>query len=100
MKKKEWLEQADVAMGKASNQIFNMHNWLNVLERLTERQEKEIVLIGREGREYRLETIVDTLQKSLSTLSVGYTSLAELAKGLINSVPDNTEIRSKMSLFE
>lgn len=99
MTKEQWLEEAQKALENQANSAFNIHNWLGLIECFMERHE-EVVFTARNGKQYSLSEIIKNMQKSMDKMSQAHTTLAELSKGLIHSVPEDMKINDKMSLFE
>lgn len=99
MTKKEWLKAADKDVNEFGNSIFNASNWMNVIKRFLDEQE-DITFTSRNGVAYSLKDMLGYVRESIKKASVAHNDLAELAKGLVHSMPDDAIIGERKGLLE
>ena len=99
MTKKEWLKAADKDVNDFGNSIFNASTWMHVIKRSLDERD-DIVFTSRNGLEYSLKDMLGYVHESIQKASKAHDDLAELAKGLIHSVPDDFTIGERKGLFE
>jgi len=99
MTKKEWIKEADLALNSHANSIFNANNWLSLIRHFMSKHD-DITFTSRSGKELSLKAMLDYIDDSIGKASKAHTNLAELAKGLIHSMPDDVVIGERKGLFE
>lgn len=100
MTKKEWIKAADRDINDFGNSIFNASNWMSVIKSFLEKQD-DIIFTSRNGNvEYSLKDMLGYVSESIKKASKAHGDFAELAKGLIHSVPDDFTIGGRKGLFE
>ena len=99
MTKKEWLKAADKDVNDFGNSIFNASNWMHAINRFLDERD-DITFTSQKGEEYSLKDMLGYVRESIKKASKAHEDFAELAKGLIHSIPDDAIIGERKGLFE
>lgn len=102
MKKEQWIKKADIAHNDVADSLFCIQNYVSLLEIAVEKGELEDSVVftsRRDNEEVHLSKIIQILDRMISKCSRAHSTFAELSKGLLQVVSDDTNVEPK-SLFE